>query len=71
MLTKIEQIKRGAHEKNSNCAFLQRFFGLFKVQLFFDVESNIFKEKDRYLVVIIYRIAREESLHKVNKFQQV
>lgn len=49
MLTKIEQIKRGAHEKNSNCAFLQRFFGLFKVQLFFDVESNIFKEKDRYL----------------------
>lgn len=51
--------------------FLQHFFGLFKVQLFFDVESNIFKEKDRYLVVIIYTIAREESLHKVNKFQQV
>lgn len=71
MLTKIEQIKRGAHEKNSNCVFLQHYFDLFKVQLFFDVESNIFKEKDRYLVVIIYTIAREESLHKVNKFQQV
>lgn len=51
--------------------FCNIFFGLFKVQLFFDVESNIFKEKDRYLGVIIYTIAREESLHKVNKFRQV